>query len=669
MKMNKKILILSIFILVFFTQIFFVERVSSATNNFPRRANYFLKWQISEAEVRELARYDLLVLDMEIQARQPEVLRKLRVLNRDIIILAYITAQEIRTDARGGWSIMRDRLVSLMNDGMYLHASRGGHLSWWNGTELLNVTNISPSGVLCWNEYLPNFVATEILATKLWDGVFFDNAWDSITHFAGADIDLDGDGSPNNNLDASWREGMRRIYTETRRLSNNKYIIVANGNTREYTEELNGKMIENFLPIGWQNTMNTYVANFNTTFRPQINIINANTGNSGKSDDYRRMRFGLASALLSDGYYSFDHGDTDHGQTWWYDEYNVDLGKPLRATAVAAEGGQTTAQYVPGVWRRDFENGLAVVNSGDESEVVNLGKDYEKINGTQDKSVNDGAIVSELELSADDGVVLLKTISSLQDVIFRNGDFVRFYRSDGSRARNGFYVFAEKYRGGDFIGYVDMNGDGERETIVASRNKITIWRSNGRLYAKIYPYTGNYTGTLRIAVGDLNGDSRAEIYVAPSAGRAGALKVFSIYGETIREDWYPKGEKYRGGMSIAVARQSNGEKFLVVGAGENSESRVSIFDSEYNLINEWLAFDKKFVGGINVAVGNIDGVGNDEVVVSAGRGLAPIVKIFSLDGEKLMGEFRPGAVTPDGLNVLDVDFDGRAEILTSGNGF
>jgi len=39
-----------------------------------------------------------------------------------------------------------------------------------------------------------------------------------------------------------------------------------------------------------------------------VTILNSNTGNSGQRSDYQKVRFGLTSALLSDGYYSFDYG-------------------------------------------------------------------------------------------------------------------------------------------------------------------------------------------------------------------------------------------------------------------------------------------------------------------------------------------------------------------------
>ena len=43
---------------------------------------------------------------------------------------------------------------------------------------------------------------------------------------------------------------------------------------------------------------------------------------------YDRMRFGLATALMGDGLYSYDFGTTWWGHMWWYDEFNVELGEP-----------------------------------------------------------------------------------------------------------------------------------------------------------------------------------------------------------------------------------------------------------------------------------------------------------------------------------------------------
>jgi hypothetical protein len=46
--------------------------------------------------------------------------------------------------------------------------------------------------------------------------------------------------------------------------------------------------------------------------------------------DMKRMRLGLTLSLLNDNtYFAYDFGPRDHGQAWWFPEYDVDMGSPL----------------------------------------------------------------------------------------------------------------------------------------------------------------------------------------------------------------------------------------------------------------------------------------------------------------------------------------------------
>ena len=637
----------------------------------PKIANYYLKWTLTEAEARELARWDLVILDMEIQARYSNLLKQMRVWNPDIVLLAYITPQEIIKDAAGSFSQMRRKLAAAIDSSWYLTNSRGERLTWWPGTYLLNVTNDARQvNGRKWNTYLAQFISDELLSSGLWDGVFYDNTWDNVTFFVGEDVDANRDGlSDGRNADAKWIEGMRAIYEETRRLAGEKYLIVGNGTTREYAGQLNGKMVENFLPEAWAPSMRTYALNGSQTQTPRVNIINRNTANRGTQNDFRAMRFGLGSALLENGYYSFDFGDQDHGQIWWYDEYAVGLGDALGAS----ESERGFGEYQPDVWRRDFANGLSLVNSTPNRKSVPLDGDFEKIHGTQDTRVNDGSIVSEVEVPAYDGLVLLKTFETPEDILFENGAFLRFFRADGTKARNGFFAFDETQAGGKQVARIDLNGNGKRELVVASDTKLEVYRDDGLLYMRAWPYTANYKGTLSVAVGDVNDDGRGEIYVAPSAGYALPIQVYSRHGGLYRQDWYPFGRGYRGGYSVAVREVADRpwENELVIGVGKGVRPMVHAFNRSYELQRSWLAFESSFTGGIDVAAGDVDGDGTDEVIVGAGPGKKPLIRIFDPFGNRLFGEIIVySASNLPGIRVeaLDVDFDGRDDVVGMSSG-
>lgn len=650
-------------VLLFCCVLFFPHIVNA--EGFPRLANYFLQYDISNAEAQALARWDLIILDMEVQAKSLEQLKRIRALNPDIIILAYVTSQEVFQDAAYGYSDLRKALSRGISEDWYLKDSRGNRITWWPGTYMLDATDTTG-----WLSHLRDFMINEVLSTGYWDGIFYDNTWDNVTYFVGTDIDVNGDGraEPRDAIDAAWRDGMRYLYESTRERTNGTYIIVGNGTTQVYAGSLNGQLIENFTGgSAWTPTMVAY-ENFNDThLDPTTNIINANTANRGGANNYRAMRFGLTSSLLEDGYYAFSFGDTAHNQLWWYDEYDINLGDPL-GSAAASSRART---YTPDVWRRDFTNGISVVNSDSKNRTVDLGGEFEKLTGSQDPVANDGAIVSSLSVPAQDGRILLKTTETLDDVLFTNGDFVRFLRADGSRVRNGFFVFDETQRGGTQIARIDMNSNGKAEILLVKGAKLEVYRDDGQLYMRQYPYTTQYRGELRIAIGDLDNNGYAEVFVAPSDGYALPIRVYTRYGSQIKRDWYPFGEQYVGGYSLAVGTLSSPfRNNLIIGAGVGSSPYVNVYNYLYEKEGDWFAYERQFTGGVFVATGDIDGDGKDEVITGPGAGKGPRIKTFEGDGTQISEFDAYSTFLTEGIRVrsADVDFDGVDDILGFSSG-
>jgi hypothetical protein len=634
----------------------------------PLLANYYLDWHIDDQKAQELAKWNVVVLDMENQVTSPDALRKMRQLNPKIKIFAYITSEEIRDDAVGGSSVMRKRLAGGIQDNWYLYTTNHTKLSFWPGTSMLNMTPSCPTdnNGYKYNKYLAHFVADQILSSGLWDGVFYDNVWQDVNWFTKgqADANLDGQAEQGSDIDNQWRAGYRFLFNETRRIVDQKYLILGNTGPgfKQYREELNGEMQESFPLFGWKYSMDVFGYQTNGGPGPRINIINANTNNTGNRNDYRGMRYGLASTLMHNGYFSFDFGTNDHTQTWWYDEYDVKLGDPL-GIPTAIDNGKTGYDEST-VWQREYTNGIALVNPSTVARTVDLGEDYEKINGTQDHNVNNGQITSQVQLDSKDGILLLRTLQKVTNTVFINGSFLRFFNQQGGRVRNGIFASENGVSGGATIYRGDLNNDGNEEKIVVNGSQVQFFNRDGQVIASDYPYGTNYTGGINLAVGRLSAGDPLSVIISPKVGNT--IIVYNYFGQKIKDGWQPLGPAYQGGYSVAIGDTDNdGRSEVLVGVGQGRLGEVLVFSNQMEKAIRRFTPYLKFTGGISVATTDINGDGKKEIVTYPLSGTNPVVRTFDGNGKKL-GEFQTRGILGSTQGILgsaDVNGDGKDEIV------
>ncbi len=427
----------------------------------------------------------------------------------------------------------------------------------------------------------------------------------------------------------------------------------------QYSTDMSGALIESFPEFGWTSAMKAYKAQESNGTKPKVIIINVNTRNTGNKNDFKLMRFGLASTLMGDGYYSFDYGDQDHNQTWWYDEYNVNLGTPIN-NAVSFNG-QTQFQDND-VWKREYSNGIAIVNPTNQTKDIDLGGDYEKIIGTQDPKVNDGAITDRIKIGAKDGILMMKTFQSVKQAVFKNGSFVRFYRKTGDRARNGFFAFEQGLPGGARVYIGDLNKDGKEEKVVASQGQLQLLSADGAAIWSDYPYGASFKGELSMAVGNI---SRFDTpYIVVSSPTQGSVILYDFIGRKIKEV-FPIDKKFKGGLTVAMGNIDGDESGeVIVGVGKGKLSEVIVYDGGLSKVKKRFSPYGKYTNGIEVAVGNTQGDAKKEIITMS-RAATPVVDTFDANGKKL-SEFRAKSVLGSQklfLTSSDVNNDGVDEIV------
>jgi hypothetical protein len=152
------------------------------------------------------------------------------------------------------------------------------------------------------------------------------------------------------------------------------------------------------------------------------------------------------------------------------------------------------------------------------------------------------------------------------------------------------------------------------------------------------------------------------IAVASGGQREAEIRLFTTDGLFVRS--FPAfAAGFTGGVSLSSARADGPRRnSLVAGALAGGAPQVRVFDYNARPYATFMAYDERFRGGVDVAAGDLDGDGRDEVVTGAGVGGGPHVRTFSLAGAVKGGFFAFDSARRSGVDVAvgDLDGDGRA---------
>ncbi|MDX1535530.1 MAG: peptidoglycan DD-metalloendopeptidase family protein [Candidatus Spechtbacterales bacterium] len=186
---------------------------------------------------------------------------------------------------------------------------------------------------------------------------------------------------------------------------------------------------------------------------------------------------------------------------------------------------------------------------------------------------------------------------------------------------------------------------------------VRLMDLNKKPIGTFYAYDQNFNGGVNVATGDLNGDGKDEIITAPGPGGGPHVKMFNPNGTPYTtEGFFAYTPAFTGGINIATADvDGDGKDEIITGAGPGGGPHVKIFRGDGTVYSEgFFAFDAGFSGGIDVAGVNKEGSSEARIIVAAGPGGGPHVKIFNAEGNE-EGDFY----------AYDEGFQGGVKISTS----
>ncbi len=168
--------------------------------------------------------------------------------------------------------------------------------------------------------------------------------------------------------------------------------------------------------------------------------------------------------------------------------------------------------------------------------------------------------------------------------------------------------------------------------------------------------------------------NKGHIVTGAGAGAAPWLRSYSAYGNEASK---PKNlmtfaATFRGGINVATGDlDGDGIDEIIAAPRGAGAPLVRVFDKQgtpkFNK-NGFYAYDRNLRCGTDVAAADLDGNGIDEIITTPGTGCGPQVKIFNGNGQSVLskGFFAYSQGLRVGLRVSagDVNKDGKAEIVT-----
>jgi len=240
-----------------------------------------------------------------------------------------------------------------------------------------------------------------------------------------------------------------------------------------------------------------------------------------------------------------------------------------------------------------------------------------------------------------------------------------------------FFPFEATFTGGVQTALADVNGDLIPDLIVAAgvggAPRVAIYDGvNWNPIFDSFVFESELRGGVTVAAGDVNGDGFAELIVGAGVGGGPRVRVLDLKNDVVLYDFFAFDSNQRGGVNLAAGDINNdGTTDLIIGAGIGTEPVVRVLDGSNPTIElrSFSPYSRLYRGGVSVAAGDLNGDNRADIVTAPANGGGPHIRVYNgRSGDELSGffAFNPAdnaQETGARVGIADVDGDGLGEIV------
>lgn len=206
----------------------------------------------------------------------------------------------------------------------------------------------------------------------------------------------------------------------------------------------------------------------------------------------------------------------------------------------------------------------------------------------------------------------------IEDVVVGSGaggGHVKVFDGATGAERLSFFAFSGQ-AAGVTVAAGDLDGDGQAEIMCGTTSgagpHVKVFDGvTGAERSSFFAFPANFQGGVFVAAGDVDGDGRAEIVAGAGPGAGPHVKVFDGVTGAERSSLFAYSAGFQGGVRVAVGDvNGDGRAEIITGAGAGdlgNEPNVRAFDGRGHHASIWNfhVWNAAYNPGVYVAVGNL----------------------------------------------------------------